>query len=160
MSQDYAYNLYTSGRSHGMGANRLWAKALEEGMEVGHDDIDLFAFNGPFSLSINHLAGLSLELLLKAAYVATGGPADDKHLRNEIGHDLQRALDLAEERGFRSRAPHLREIVERMSEPYDKHWFRYDRPNQFLLPDFGQINEALVVLEEEVEALCAPAQQA
>jgi hypothetical protein len=139
-----------------MGANRLWAKALEEGVVEGHEDIDLFAFNGPFSLSINHLAGLSLELLLKAAYVAEGGAADDKHLRNEIGHDLHRALDLAEGLGFQSQAPHLREIVERMSEPYRKHWFRYDRPNKFLLPDFEQINEALVVLEQEVEAICAP----
>lgn len=154
MSKDYARNLYISGRSHGMGANRLWARALEEGGEAGHDDIDHFAFNGPFSLSINHLAGLSLELLLKSAYVASGGPADDKHLRNDIGHDLVRAIELAAERGFHSQAPHLREIIDHMSEPYRKHWFRYDRPNEFLLPDFKPIHEALVVLEAEVKALC------
>jgi len=153
MSIDYARNLYISGRSHGMGANRLWARALEEGCEAGHDDISDFAFNGPFSLSINHLAGLSLELLLKAAYVASGGPADDGHLR-EIGHDLLRTLDLVEELGFRSQATHLRGIVELMSEPYRKHWFRYDRPNEFLLPDFDPINETLAVLEAEVRTLC------
>jgi hypothetical protein len=57
------------------------------------------------------------RITLDAPYVAMGGPADDKHLRNEIGHDLHRALDLAEDRGFQSQAPHLREFVERMSGP-------------------------------------------
>jgi hypothetical protein len=31
MSKEYARRLYLAGRAHGMGANRLWARALEEG---------------------------------------------------------------------------------------------------------------------------------
>lgn len=156
MSKDYAHKLYLAGRAHGLGANRLWARALEEGMEINAQDPSHFAFNGPFSLSINHLVGLSFELLLKAAYVARGGPAEDKHLRDEIGHDLIRALDKAEELGFHTDAPHLREIIEYLREPYGKHFFRYRWPDEFPLPEFNQVNDALVALEEDVKALCAP----
>ncbi len=155
MSQDYAYRLYLAGRSHGMGANRLWARALEEGQEINHEDPAHFAFNGPFSLSINHLAGLSLELLLKAAYVARGGPADDKHLRETIRHDLVAALESAEAQGFQTDAPHLREIIEHWREPYRRHFFRYHWPDEFPLPEFKQVNDALVALEEDVKALFA-----
>jgi hypothetical protein len=153
MSIECARKLYTLGRSHGMGANRLWARALEEGEQTGKEDIEDFAFNGPFSPSINLLAGLSFELLLKAAYVGLGGQADDAHLRNEIGHNLVIALDFATASGFNSRAPHLREIVERINEPYRRHWFRYD-PQDVPLPDFEAVNNALAALEAEVGALC------
>ena len=123
-------------------------------MEINAQDPSHFAFNGPFSLSINHLAGLSFELFLKAAYVASGGPADDKHLREEIGHDLIRALDRAEGRGFHSEAPHLREIIEYLHEPYRRHFFRYHWPDELPLPEFKQVNDALVALEEDVRTLC------
>jgi hypothetical protein len=155
MSKDYAHKLYLAGRSHGMGANRLWARALEEGAEINSQDPSQFAFNGPFSLSINHLAGLSFELLLKAAYVASGGPPEDKHLRDEIGHDLIRALDKAEELGFDTDVPHLREIIGYLRDPYRRHFFRYHWPDEFPLPEFKQVNDALAALEEDVKALCA-----
>lgn len=105
-------------------------------------------------MSINHLAGLSFELLLKAAYVAHGGPAEDKHLRDEIGHDLLRALDKAEQQGFRTDAPHLRTVIEHLCQPYRNHFFRYHWPDEFPLPEFKQVNDALVALEEDVERLC------
>ena len=57
MSIDYARKLHTLGRSHGMGASRLWARALEDADEAGIEDIALHAFNGPLFLSINLLAG-------------------------------------------------------------------------------------------------------
>jgi hypothetical protein len=136
-----------------MGANRLWARALEEGVQIGVEDIDDFAFKGPFSMSVNLLVGRSLELFLKAAYVALGGRSEDSYLRNEIGHDLITALERAKEQGFTSEAPHLEEIVERINEPYKKNWFRYN-PQDVLLPEFEALNSALVSLEAEVGRLC------
>jgi hypothetical protein len=71
--------------------------------------------------------------MLKAAIVAWGGPSDDKSLR-EIGHDLIKALDLAEAAGFNSAAPNLRDILNVLHEPFKQHWFRYGRPDEFGLP--------------------------
>jgi hypothetical protein len=153
MTTDSAGKLYTLGRYHGMGANRLWARALEEAVDAGEQDIEYFAFNGPFSPSINILTGLSFELLLKAAYVAKGGCSDDAHLRNEIGHNLVSALDRATSLGFNSKAPHLREIIELINDPYRRHYFRYD-PQDVPLPEFQHIKDALVALEAEVKELC------
>ena len=67
MSLAYAYKLYIAGRSHGMAAIRLWEWAKIEGEDDCPENPEKFVFNGPLSLSTNHLAGLSFELFLKAA---------------------------------------------------------------------------------------------
>jgi hypothetical protein len=98
---------------------------------------------------------LGFELSLKAAYVACGGDADDRHLQREIGHDLVVALDRAEGLGFQSEAPHLRDILGVLREPYKAHYFRYRRPEEFQLHDFRNLEQALVALYEELALLCA-----
>lgn len=153
MSKALAHNLYTYGRSHALAADRLYRAAIEDGREKNLDDPESFAFNGPYSLSIYYLPCLGLELLLKAAYLVLGGPNENKELLR-IGHDLNEALGKAEERGFRSNAPNLREIVDLLCEPYIAHNFRYDMPDELPLPDFMQMVEALQVLDDELKALC------
>lgn len=67
------------------------------------------------------------------------------------------SLDAAEQRGFKSQAPHLRELVEILRDPYKQHWFRYERPDQFKLPgDFDQVIETLKVLESEIAMKLKP----
>ncbi|HYI47615.1 MAG TPA: hypothetical protein VEX35_04040 [Allosphingosinicella sp.] len=154
MSIEVAQRLYETGRAHALASDRLYRPAMDDGKERSPENPELFAFNGTYSLSIHYLIGLGLELMLKAAYVACGGSPDDKHLSREIGHDLVRAFELANERGFQSDAPRLREIAEHLNEPYKAHYFRYDRPNEFPLPDFTQMIEAMEVLDRELEALC------
>lgn len=151
--KDAAEALYTLGRAHSLSGNHLFAKALDYASEQELPDPDHFAFNGTFSLSTYYLLGLGIELLLKAAYVASGGESDDKHLQNAIGHDLQKALDRAREMGFETNAPRLNGIVETLRKPYKRHFFRYTKPAEMGLPIVPEIVEALVVLDEEVEAL-------
>ena len=150
MSKAVARNLYTDGRSRALAADRLYRAAIEDGQDKNLDDPESFAFNGPYSLSIYYLPCLGLELMLKAAYVASGGPYENKELLN-IGHDLNEALNKAGEQGFHSKAPRLREIVNLLCEPYKAHNFRYDMPNELPLPDFVQMVEALAVLDNELE---------
>ena len=153
MNKDTARTLFESGRSHALSSDLLYRAAIDEGDRRNVADPELFAFNGPYSLSINALLGLGLELMLKAAILASDIDVNDEFLRKEIGHDLIKALDKAEDVGFRSQAPNLRQIVEVMHPPYKAHWFRYERPEQFELPgDFVQIVEALKTLDEELQA--------
>lgn len=152
MSLDLARQLFETGRAHALASVLLYRSALLEGVERGIEDPEHFAFNGTYSLSTHYLLGLGLELMLKAAIVAWGGPSDDKSLR-EIGHDLIKALDLAEEAGFNSAAPNLRDILNVLHEPFKQHWFRYGRPDEFGLPgDFAQVVATLEVLDEELRA--------
>ena len=145
--------LYHTGRSHAGAACLLYRAAVEYAADEGIEDPVSQAFNGPNSLSIQYLLGLGLELMLKSAIVAWDGGADAKYLQNQIRHDLVKALDEAEKRGFASQSPHLREIVEVMQKPYFKHWFRYQRPDRFALPgDFDQVVQLLQVLEAELTA--------
>jgi hypothetical protein len=153
MANILANSLYVKGRCHALASDRLWRAAFEDGHERSPDDPELFAFNGIYSLSIHYLICLGFELLLKAAYVASGGSYENKELHN-IGHDLNEALSKAEVQGFHSNAPRLREIVENLCEPYKAHYFRYDTPTEFPLPDFGQMIEALQVLDDELKELC------
>ena len=148
-----ADELFETGRSHALTAGLLYRASLEEGHRRGVPDVDLFAFNGTHSLSLHYLLGLGLELMLKAAVVSWGAIEDEKFLRNEIGHDLVRALDEAEKVGFQSAAPHLREILQVLREPYKAHWFRYGKPAEFSLPsDFTQVIESLDTLDGELRA--------
>jgi len=143
MTADAAGALYTLGRAHALSGNHLYAAALDYAVDEGIPDPDHFAFNGTFSLSTYYLLGLGIELLLKAAYVASGGQHDDKHLRNAIGHDLKVALEHARNQGFESAAPRLADIIEVLNEPYTKHFFRYSRPEAMGLPVVPEIVEAL-----------------
>jgi hypothetical protein len=153
VAADLACQLFETGRSHALAADLLYRSALIEG--DGRADVtdpEHFAFNGTYSLSIYYLLGLGLELMLKAAIVAWGGPSDEKSLR-ALGHDLTGALDAAEATGFVSQAPHLRDILSVMQEPFKQHWFRYGRPDNFTLPgDFAQVVALLEVLDAELRA--------
>lgn len=156
MSKDYARGLYMSGRSHGLAAHKLFDAAHLEGVAREVNDPEQYAHSGPYSLSIHNLVGLSFELMLKAAYVASGGPADDKHLQLKIGHDLILALNRAEKQGFQSEAPYLRDILKILRKPYKAHYFRYSRPNAFALPEIDPVVQALDALDYELDVLCAP----
>lgn len=95
--------------------------------------------------------------MLKSAIVAWDPKADAEYLRKEVGHDLIKSLDEAERRGFKSQAPHLRELAEILRDPYKQHWFRYERPDQFKLPgDFDQVVETLKLLESELATKLKP----
>ena len=149
-----ALTLFQSGRSHALSSELLFRAALSEGK--ARDDVEdpeKFAFNGSYSLSVNYLLGLGIELMLKAALVQCGYPSDDRSLR-ALGHDLVRILDEAEEVGFHSEAPRLRDLVTVLNAPYKQHWLRYDRPEQFPLPgDFQQVAETLAELDDELRLM-------
>lgn len=152
MTMELAKQLFESGRSHSLASDFLYRSAISDAEEREVADPELFAFNGTYSLSIHYLLGLGLELMLKAAMIASGGPSDDKSLR-EIGHDLIAALNAAEAAGFETEAPRLRDILEVMREPFKAHWFRYGRPEKFALPgDWVQVVEALDSLDGELRA--------
>lgn len=153
MSMETARKLYKSGEAHALSSALLYRAAVDHGTKINKPNPEYFAFNGICSLSIFYLIGLGFELYLKSAYAHYGGQADDKHLRNKIGHDLVKALNKAEARGFASQAPNLRQIVELLREPHLAHYFRYDRPEQIPLPEPVQIFETLKVLDEELKAL-------
>lgn len=153
MSIEVARHLHQTGRSHALASDLLYQAACKEGLKRKPDNPELFAFNGLYSLSIHYLIGLGLELMLKAAIAASGGPSDDRSLR-DLGHELGRLLTRAKEVGFHSEAPRLDEVISHMAEPYKLHYFRYERPEQFLLPNFTQMIEAIEVLDRELEMLC------
>lgn len=149
-----AKDLCHTGRSYGGACCLLYRATIGYASEEGIENPEAYAFNGPNSLAITYLLGLSLELMLKGAVVALDLDADGKYLQNKIGHDLVAALDQAERRGFKSRADNLRQLVNVLSEPYRQHWLRYERPDRFDLPDnFDQIVVILETLEEDVGAV-------
>ena len=157
MSIDLANELRHTGRSHAAASCLLYRATIQRAEEEKIPDPKSYAFNGPTSLSIQYLLGLGLELMLKAAVVAWDPTVDEKYLKREIGHDLIAALDEAEKRGFASKASHLREILKILREPYMQHWFRYQQPDQFPLPDdFDQIVPVLEILEQELDAKLGP----
>ncbi|MVZ97065.1 hypothetical protein EUU23_05020 [Sphingorhabdus sp. IMCC26285] len=151
MAMDLARQLFETGRSHALASDLLYRSAILDGQDRQLPDPEHFAFNGTYSLSTHYLLGLGLELMLKAAIVGWGGAQDEKPLR-DIGHDLIKALDLAEAAGFKSEAPNLRDILVVLNEPFKLHWFRYGRPDQFALPgNFTHIVAALEVLDDELQ---------
>lgn len=157
MANELAEALLLSGRGHGESSCLLYRASIEQAEREGFEYTADYAFNGPYSLSVQNLLGLSLELMLKSAIVAWDPDATVNFLRNEVRHDLVVALDEAERRGFSSQAHHLRELVTVLRDPYHLHWFRYERPNQFNLPgDFDQIVEVLHVLHGEVSSKLTP----
>lgn len=157
MSIDLAKALHQTGKAHAGASCLLYGSSLEHAENEGIEDAQRYAFNGPNSLSIQYLLGLGLELMLKSAIVAWDLSVDATYLQQTVGHDLTKALDEAEGRGFTSEAPNLRQLLEILRDPYKKHWFRYERPPQFNLPgDFDQVVETLTVLENELaKKLCS-----
>lgn len=153
MRRDLAALLYETGRAHALSSQQLYKSSLDYAEEHNICDASHFAFNGTFSLSVFYLMGLGMELFLKAAIVLGDSDADLKFLKNEIGHDLIVALDAAEQRGFTTNAANLRAIAECLREPYLRHHFRYERPEQIPLPDIPQAIEMFAVLDEEFEAI-------
>ncbi|MHA7819190.1 MAG: hypothetical protein ACX930_06050 [Erythrobacter sp.] len=145
-----ANSLFENGRAHAIAASRLFEYAKVEAEARGLDDPELFAFNGTYSLSIHYLLGLGIDLILKSACVSHGGDSSSPNLRRAIGHDLLKALDLAEAEGFSTGAPNFREIVEHLRTPYLSHYFRYSRPGRFPLPDTQQIIDAVEVVDQEM----------
>lgn len=156
---ELATTLFRTGRAHAGAACLLYRAAVEHAAEEGIDDPVDHVFNGQNSLSIMHLLGLGVELMLKSAIVALDAEADEKFLRHEIGHGLVNALDEAEKRGFSTNTPHLRKLVTVLHDTYAKHWFRYGRPSEFALPDnFDQVVAILEGLEQDVTAIIAAAE--
>lgn len=153
MSNDLARALHDTGKAHAEASCLLYAASFEQAKRESVEDREKYAFNGPYSLSVQYLLGLGLELMLKSAIIACDAGADSEYLQKEVRHDLVAALDQAERRGFHSEAPHLRDLVTLLREPYRQHWFRYERPEQFKLPgNFDQVVETLTILEKEVAA--------
>lgn len=153
MSVEKAKTLLENGEGHALAAALLFSASHGYGLEIGvsEEEIDNFAFNGVCSLSVHYLVGLGLELMLKAAYIACGGDDSDNHLRRDIGHDLNTALTMAQERGFESESEHLAELVGYMNEPYKRHYMRYSRPDGVFLPDnMEQVAAVFETLRNEV----------
>lgn len=156
MNEDLARNLWNMGGGHVIGAEAVVRRAQEWAKEIRAEDPAKAVFNGKYSASIYLLLGYGLELLLKAAFVAHGG--DPKQLGSRgIGHDLGAALKAAEERGFRSGAPHLNKIVELLELPHSEHQFRYGAMDEFPLPaDVDKVLANLNHLASELQVLLYP----
>lgn len=156
METNRAKLLLENGEAHGLSAVVLFEASTEYAQKIGveKEKIEDFTFNGTCSLSVHYLVGLGLELILKAAYIASGGGEDDEHLRRKIGHDLIKALEQAREIGFESKSEHLEDMVGYMNEPYKHHYLRYGRPDGIYLPsDIRQVAEVFETLRAEVRAL-------
>ncbi|WP_313807676.1 hypothetical protein, partial [Sphingobium sp.] len=156
MTLEIAKTLQGNGAAHSLAALVLFNASRDYGRDIGEaeENIEVFAFNGPCSLSVHYLIGLGLELMLKSAYVACGGDGDDKHLTRAIGHDLTVALQMAERQGFQSPSDHLPELVAYMNEPYKGHFLRYKRPDRMNLPaDMEQVAAVFEALRNETARL-------
>ena len=124
--------------------------ARQHAAEIDAPDIEQWAFNGNYSASIHLLIGFAFELLLKSAYLLSGGDKANLSQRG-IGQDLIKAFDSAEELGFRSDAENLRSILEYLREPHLKHYFRYGGPAQIAMPDLDATLVALHTLAGELQ---------
>lgn len=152
MSKDLATLLHAAGRAHALASIQLYKRSIDYANEQEIEDAEKFAFNGTFSLSVHYLLGLGLELMLKSAVAAFDEDVDAKYLQNHIRHDLVCALDEAERRGFTAPSLELRELLEHLRDPYKKHWFKYERPEQMLLPDdFNQVQTILSGLDDALD---------
>jgi len=156
MNEELARDLWNMGGSHVVGAEAVICRAREWAREIGAEDPEKAIFNGQYSAAIYLLFGYALELLLKAAFVAYGGDPAQLGPRS-IGHDLGAALKAAEEQGFRSGAPHLREIVELLELPHRTHQFRYGGTDEFPLPaDVDEVLANLSYLASELQMILYP----
>lgn len=156
MNEELAQSLWNMGGGHALGAEAVVRRAQEWAAEIGAEDPEKAVFNGKYSASIYLLLGYGFELLLKAAFIAHGGDPSRLGLRG-IGHDLVKALEAAEETGFNSGAPHLREIVHLLQHPHREHHFRYGGLDEFPVPaDVGEVVANLTHLAMELQELLYP----
>lgn len=156
MNQELARKLWNMGGGHAIGAGAVIGCAQDWAREIGAEDPEKAVFNGKYSASIYLLLGYAFELLLKAAFVAHGGDPRQLGPRG-IGHDLNAALDSAEAHGFRSSAPHLREIIELLKQPHHEHQFRYGGMDEFPLPaNVDEVIANLNHLASELQVLLYP----
>ena len=156
MNEELARELWTMGGGHALGAEAVVRRAQDWAREIEAEDLEKAVFNGKYSASIYLLLGYGFELFLKAAFVAHGG--DPKQLGPRgLGHDLEAALNAAEEQGFCSGAPDLRAIVELLQLPHSQHQFRYGGMDQFPLPaDVDVVVANLIHLASELQMLLYP----
>jgi hypothetical protein len=108
MAMTDAEKLFFAGGAHARAAHVLVA-AAEANIHM----------SVPFYL----LLGFSLETILKAAYIHLGG--DMKVAKQDIGHDLTKALAFATDRGFLPENKHLGWLTETMADVHRNHLFRY-----------------------------------
>lgn len=54
--------LYQNGKAHAEASCLLYAASFEQAEREGAEDRAKYAFNGPYSLSVQYLLGLGLEL--------------------------------------------------------------------------------------------------
>lgn len=150
MANELAALLHDNGSAHASAACLLYRASLEQADRENVEDRARYAFNGPYSLSVQYLLGLGIELMLKAVIAAGDRAVDGDFLRKRVGHDLAVALEMAEQAGLAEEAQ-LRDLVGVLREPYRQHWLRYERPAQFALPDdFDEVVKVLTDLEHEV----------
>lgn len=149
MNVELADTLWTRSAGHALSAKVLLEEARLHAKESGAKDIDQAVFNGRYSASIHLLIGYAYELSLKAAFLLHGGQPQE--MQREIGHDLVRALNKAEERGFKSAVDNLRWVIERIRDPHQTHQFRYGGRDTF---EMAALESSFPRLEQLVNEVC------
>jgi hypothetical protein len=108
MSMTDAEKLFFAGGAHARAAHAI-ATAAQANVHMAV----------PFYL----LLGFAVETVLKAAYMHHGG--EMKKAKQEIGHDLPKALVAAEELGFVPQNQQIKWLVDTMADVHQNHTFRY-----------------------------------
>lgn len=152
MSRKLAIDLFDAGKAHSLSCALLNDASEKWARENGISDCEEFAFNGTFSLSKHYLLSLGIELMLKSFIVYSSNDYTEKRIRDEIGHNLDRALSVALELGLPDEIPHLEFIIDTIKNPYRNHWFRYEMGNNYPMPNkFDQIVDCLSALQGVLE---------
>lgn len=143
-----AETLWTKGSSCQKGAQVILSQALASSDQVkpGHT-MEQYVHSGPLSVPLYILVGTAFELLLKCGITLASGEYRRDWLKIKIGHDLTRALKAAREAGFEPQIDGLANAVSYLSKPYSRHFFRYESPSSFNVPDMKQSVEILAKLE-------------
>jgi len=103
----------------------------------------------PFSAPTYYLLCHAMELALKG-YLASSGVSKSK-LQYKIGHDLEKALSLAQERGFVPADDRFVELVEWLGPSHLDHSFRYRKTGLLRLPALTVAVEAIKATIEGLE---------
>ena len=106
--------------------------------------------SGPLSVPLYLLAGTAFELFLKAGITLASGKYRKQWLRDIVRHDLKRALKEAQSAGFNPEIDKLQFAVSYLSKPYSQHFFRYESPGKFNVPDMRLTLSVLDQLEREL----------
>jgi hypothetical protein len=135
--------LWTKGAGHLIGATALVDVSREFAKSNNIDDADQFVFNGRYSASVHLLIGFAAELLLKSAFVLSGGDPDRLRQR-DLGHNLKAILDAAEFHGFQANISKIHAVIENLTEPHLQHQFRYEGARYVYMPE---LHDTITVLE-------------